>query len=283
MVPYARPTAAILRPAEPLLSADEERELATRALAGDEGAAHRLVRSHVGFVVRIAKRYRNFGVPLSDLVQEGTIGLIHAIKKFDPARNNRLSTYAAWWIRAHIQAHVVRSWSIVRLGTSTAHRALFFRLRRTMAELKDGAGQINEDVLRPLALRFKVPLKEVAGIARRVAGLDRSLAEPVRGGEGSSAQPMTLLDRIADPAPGPEEAASAKSEQRYRESLVKRAMKALSQRERAIIAGRYLAELAKTRDALGRELGISAERVRQLEQAALEKLRRIIAPLQAAI
>ncbi|MCW5771858.1 MAG: sigma-70 family RNA polymerase sigma factor, partial [Rhodospirillaceae bacterium] len=143
----------------PILSADEERALAERARAGDEGAAGRLVQSHLGFVVAIARRYRRFGLPLADLVQEGTIGLIHAVRRFDPARNIRLSTYAAWWIRAHIQAYVVRTWSLVRLGTGTAQRALFFRLRRMMAELKDGAGQLGEDVLRPLALRFKVPMR----------------------------------------------------------------------------------------------------------------------------
>jgi RNA polymerase sigma-32 factor len=260
--------------AEPRLSVAEERALAVRARAGDEAAARRLVSSHMGFVVHIARRYRRFGIPLNDLVQEGMIGLIHAVRRFDPGRNIRLCTYAAWWIRAHIQAHVVRSWSLVRLSTGTAHRALFFRLRRMMADLKGGAGQLSEDVMRPLAERFKVPMREVLALARRAAGFDRSLDA----GPGEKAPAAEL----ADPAPNPEEQATAASQQRWRQGLIARAMKALSQRERAIIAGRYLAELAKTRDALARELGISAERVRQLEQKALEKLRTLLAPLQRA-
>ena len=253
----------------------EERTLAERARAGDEAAAGRLIDSHIGFVIHIARRYRRFGLPLNDLVQEGTIGLIHAVRRYDPGRNIRLCTYAAWWIRAHIQAYVVRSWSLVRLSTGTAQRALFFRLRRMMADLKGGAGQLSEDVLRPLAERFKVPMREVLALARRAAGFDRSLDQPVAANGAKAAE-------LADPAPNPEEQVVAASQQRWRQGLIARAMKALSQRERAIIAGRYLAELAKTRDALARELGISAERVRQLEQKALTKLRTLLAPLQRA-
>jgi len=266
----------------PPLSVAEERALAERARAGDEDAAGRLVNSHIGFVVHIARRYRRFGLPLNDLVQEGTIGLIHAVRRFDPERNIRLCTYAAWSIRAHIQAYVVRSWSLVRLGTGTAQRALFFRLRRMMADLKGGAGQLSEDVLRPLAGRFKVPMREVLALARRAAGFDRSLdaAPGAKGADGNGADGKLPMAELADPAPNPEEQAVAASQQRWRQRLIARAMTALSQRERAIIMGRYLAELAKTRDALARELGISAERVRQLEQKALEKLRRLLAPLQ---
>jgi RNA polymerase sigma-32 factor len=279
LIPTARPQGtqggAALTAGQPRLSIAEERDLAERARAGDEDAAGRLVNSHLGFVVHIAQRYRRFGLPLNDLVQEGTIGLIHAVRRFDPARNIRLCTYAAWWIRAHIQAYVVRSWSIVRLSTGTAQRALFFRLRRMVADLKGGAEQLNEDVLRPLAGRFKVPMREVLALARRAAGFDRSL-DAARPGEAKA------TTEIADPAPNPEEQAAAASQQRWRTGLIARAMKALSQRERAIIAGRYLAELAKTRDVLARELGISAERVRQLEQKALAKLRTLLAPLQRA-
>jgi RNA polymerase sigma-32 factor len=264
---------------EPPLGMAEERALAERARAGDEDAAGRLVKSHMGFVVHIARRYRRFGLPLNDLVQEGTIGLIHAVRRFDPGRNVRLTTYAAWWIRAHIQAYVVRSWSLVRLSTGTAQRALFFRLRRMMADLKGGAEQLSEDVLRPLAERFKVPMREVLALARRAAGFDRSLDQTR---VGASESVKTPAAELADPAPNPEEQVAAASQQRWRQGRIARAMKALSQRERAIIAGRYLAELGKTRDALARELGISAERVRQLEQKALEKLRTLLAPLQRA-
>ncbi len=266
--------------AEPPLTVSEERALAERARAGDEDAASRLVKSHLGFVVHIARRYRRFGLPLNDLVQEGTIGLIQAVRRFDPGRNVRLCTYAAWWIRASIQAYVVRSWSLVRLSTGTAQRALFFRLRRMMSDLKGGAEQLSEDVLRPLAERFRVPMREVLALARRAAGFDRSLDQAAPRAAAESAK--TPVAELADPAPNPEEQVAAVSQQRWRQGLIARAMKALSQRERAIIAGRYLAELAKTRDALARELGISAERVRQLEQKALEKLRTLLAPLQRA-
>jgi len=287
-IPDGRNAAALPSPdharlgVEPPLSAEEERALAARAQAGDDDAAGRLVRSHLGFVVHIARRYRRFGLPLNDLVQEGTIGLIHAVRRYDPARNVRLCTYAAWWIRAHIQAYVVRSWSLVKLSTGTAQRALFFRLRRMMADLRDGAGHLGEDVLRPLAARFKVPMKEALAIARRAAGFDRSLDEPHRGAYGEADARSTRAAELADPAPNPEEQAAAARERRWRRGRIARALTALSQRERAIIKGRYLAELAKTRDALARELGISAERVRQLEQKALEKLRRLLAPLQRA-
>ncbi len=270
-----------MRGVEPPLAADEERALALRARAGDTDAAGRLVSAHIGFVVHIARRYRHFGLPLGDLVQEGTIGLIHAVRRFDPSRQVRLSTYAAWWIRAHIQAYVVRSWSLVRLSTGTAHRALFFRLRRMMAELKGGAGHLNDDVLRPLARRFKLPMSEVLALARRAAGFDRSLDEPLRAGADGPRAGQTAIDQLADPQPNPEDHAIAAGEQRFRAGLIARSLKALSKRERAIIAGRYLAELAKTRDALARELGISAERVRQLEHRAMDKLRRLLKPLKA--
>jgi RNA polymerase sigma-32 factor len=265
------------------LSVAEERALAERARAGDAAAEGRLVHSHLGFVVHIARRYRRFGLPLNDLVQEGTIGLIHAVRRFDPGRNMRLCTYAGWWIRFHIQSYVVRSWSLVRLGTGSAQRALFFRLRRMMAELKGGAGHLSEDVLRPLAARFRVPVREVLALARRVSGFDRSLDAPAGADAVSGAigavRPAAVAE-LADPAPNPEEQAVAASQQRWRQGRIARALTALSQRERAIIRGRYLAELGKTRDALARELGISAERVRQLEQKALDKLRRLLAPLQ---
>jgi RNA polymerase sigma-32 factor len=172
----------------------------------------------------------------------------------------------------------VRSWSLVRLGTSTAHRALFFRLRRKMSDLRGGAEQIGDDVIRSLATKFRVPIKEVAALARRATGFDRSRHES-SGPDGT----RMLEEGLADPRPNPEDEAALQSGRRYASGLLARAMRALSQRERLIIQERYIAELAKTRDALGRELGISAERVRQLERNALEKLRRLLAPLRTAL
>jgi RNA polymerase sigma-32 factor len=264
------------------LSPEHEGDLARRAQGGDGDAAQHLVRSHLGFVIHIARRYRHYGVPMSDLVQEGMVGLVQAIKRFDPARHVRLGTYAAWWIRARMQDYVVRSWSVVRLGSGTAHRMLFFKLRRMMAELKDGAGAINAELLKPLAAKFRLPLRDVAEAARRATGFDRSLSEPRDALDGARAAAGTRLDALADPAPNAEEQAIAAGETRRRRGLIARALTALPRRERAIIRGRYLGDLAKTREVIARELGLSAERVRQLEQKALAKLKRLLAPLQAA-
>ncbi len=257
------------------LSRERERDLTMRGRDGDAQALAELVASHLQFVHRIARKYRRYGVPMSDLIQEGVIGLLQAVRKFDPSKGHRLSTYARWWVRAAIQDHVVRSWSLVRVGTTAAQKAMFFRIRRMMYELKDGADALTEDVLAPVAKRFGVPLKEAVAVARRAAGLDQSLNQRIQADE-----PDEWLDKVADPAPTPEEEASEESEDRYRKGLIARALEALPQRERTIILKRYLAEIKNTREALGRELGISKERVRQLELKALGKLKNLLAPLK---
>ena len=257
----------------PAVSVEEERDLARRSQAGDREASDRLLQAHLAFVVGIARKYRRYGVPMNDLVQEGSIGLLHAIRKFDPAAGARLSTYAGWWVRAAIQDHVVRSWSLVRIGTTAAQRAMFFHLRRRMAELRGGADAMTEDVLRPVARKFGVPLKEAMALARRAAERDRSLNQPVRS-DGAA----EWGERLADGRESPEEAAAGASAERFRRGLVARALKSLSRRERTIVAGRFMAESRRTRGAIAAELGISRERVRQLEIAALAKLRRLIGP-----
>ncbi len=262
---YRQPAAAV--------SVEEERDLARRSQAGDREASDRLLQAHLAFVVGIARKYRRYGVPMNDLVQEGSIGLLHAIRKFDPAAGARLSTYAGWWVRAAIQDHVVRSWSLVRIGTTAAQRAMFFHLRRRMAELRGGADAMTEDVLRPVARKFGVPLKEAMALARRAAERDRSLNQPVRS-DGAA----EWGERLADGRESPEEAAAGASAERFRRGLVARALKSLSRRERTIVAGRFMAESRRTRGAIAAELGISRERVRQLEIAALAKLRRLIGP-----
>lgn len=259
----------------PRLSAEEERELATRSQQGDAQAEQKLLRSHLGFVIGIAKKYRRFGVPMSDLVQEGMLGLLHAIRKFDPARELRLSTYARWWVKSSIQDYVARSWSLVRVGTSSAQKALFFKLRRKVAELKDSADGLNEEVIAPIARRLGVPLRDAMALAARVARFDQSLNE-----RASDEGRDELIDRLADDMPSPEDSAAEASDAARRRGLIARAMKALSDRERRIIAARHLAEFRKTRDALGAELGITAERVRQLEGKALRKLAHLLGPLR---
>ncbi|MGE0734154.1 MAG: RNA polymerase factor sigma-32 [Alphaproteobacteria bacterium] len=265
--------------AAPILTQAEELQLAKRSLAGDPQASQRLVQSHLRFVISIARKYRRYGVPMQDLVQEGIVGLMHAVRKFDPQRDNRLSTYAMWWIRAAIQDHVLRSWSVVRTSTATAPKALFFRVRRMMAELRGGADALTEDVLAPLAKKFGMEMREVMALARRAAGGDRSLHEPAFRAGDNGAVPL-LLDRLADDAPSPEDHAIAASDRHYRKGLIARALEKLPLRERTIIKRRYLGERAPTRDTIAVELGISTERVRQLELRALGKLRQLLLPLQ---
>ena len=259
----------------PLLGREEEAELATRSAAGDGAALERLLASHRQFVVKIARKYRNYGLPMQDLVQEGLIGFIHAVRKFDRSREARLATYAMWWVRASIQEHVVRSWSLVRVGTTAAQKALFFRLRRMMADLREGADARSEEVQRALSKRFGMPLKEVLALVRRSAGRDQSLNRRI-----VAQEPEEWLDRLADPRPSPEDIAAAASRRRFWGSLIERNLGALPPREATIIRCRYLMERVPSREAIGRELGISKERVRQLEKTAMEKLRALMAPLR---
>ncbi|MHA1538467.1 MAG: sigma-70 family RNA polymerase sigma factor [Alphaproteobacteria bacterium] len=259
----------------PLLSREEEAELAMLSAAGDGAALERLLASHRQFVVKIARKYRNYGLPMQDLVQEGLIGFIHAVKKFDRNREARLSTYAMWWVRASIQEHVVRSWSLVRIGTTAAQKALFFRLRRMMADLREGADTKSEDVQRALSKRFGMPLKDVLALVRRSAGHDHSLNRRMEADE-----PGEWLDRLADPGPNPEELEAAASRKRFWGALIERALAALPPREATIIRCRFLKERVPTREAIGRELGISKERVRQLEATAMGKLRALMTPLR---
>jgi RNA polymerase sigma-32 factor len=253
---------------ETFLTPDQERELARRAAAGDAAAAERLIVCHLAVVIAIARRYGRLGLPVNDLIQEGTLGLIHAVRKFDPDRNARLATYAMWWIRAAIQDYVVRSWSLVRIGKTAAHKALFFSLKRTAAATRPGE-HLAEEVLSRLARRFKLPAAEVAGLAHRVSGTDQSLDLPV-------------ADRLVADQPSPEDIVAASGMTRLWGPLIDKALAMLPAREAAIIRDRHLAEAAKTFEAIGRELGLSKDRVRQLEKQALARLRDLLQPLAAA-
>ena len=257
----------------PLLSREEEVTLAKASAAGDGAALERLVASHRQFVIKIARKYRNYGLPMQDLVQEGLIGFIHAVRKFDQNREARLATYAMWWVRASIQEHVVRSWSLVRVGTTATQKSLFFRLRRMMADLKEGADAKSEEVQRALSKRFGMPLKDVIALMRRSAGHDLSLNRPLVAEETEE-----WLDKLADSQPNPEDIEAAASQRRFWGSLIERTLAALPPREATIIRYRFLKERVPTREAIGRELGISKERVRQLENAAMQKLRALMTP-----
>lgn len=253
-----------------LLDRGREAMLTRRAHQGDRAAVDELISSHLRYVVRIARRYRASGSSLDDLVQEGMIGLLRAIERFNPDRGARLATYAMWWIRASIQEHVMRSWSLVRVGTSAAQRTVFFNLRSIAADLRVSVDQISEELLAAMSQRFDVPLREIRRLANRMAQHDRSLNTRVA---ADGEQGDEWIDRIADTGPTPEEAMAARSEKHFLGELLGKALAALPDRERHIIQCRYLSEAAATRDAIARELGVSKERVRQLEIRALERLR----------
>jgi RNA polymerase sigma-32 factor len=250
----------------PFLSLEEEHALARRSNRGDSRAMYWLVLSHLRFVVRIARGYRNSGLPMADLVQEGTIGLIQAVRRFNPDQGTRFATYAMWWIRAAIQEHVVRSWSLVRVGTTAAQKALFLAIRRR------GTGEMPDAIARRLAERFGVGLSDVRDLARRAFAPDRSLHEPA--GDGRR---QFRLDQIEDGRPSPEEDVERASQTRFWHGLLARSLGALPPREQTIIRRRYLSDAKTTFDALSRELGLSKERVRQLESIALDKLRATLA------
>ena len=262
---------------QPMLEPDEEQQLARRAGAGDGDAAHRLIASHLRFVIKIARTYRNSGLPVSDLVQEGTLGLIHAVRRFNPDRGVRLSTYAMWWIRAAMQEHVVRSWSLVRIGTTNVQKAMFLRLRKMKAELVDGAGELSDEIATRLARNFGTTATEVTALARRVANGDISL-DHFLGGEDPG---RTLADTLPSDAPTPEEHAAEASEHRFLGDIIHRALAMLPPREALIIRMRYFEEARHTFDAIGREIGLSKDRVRQLEAQALERLRDLLQPALA--
>ncbi|WP_207477742.1 sigma-70 family RNA polymerase sigma factor [Arenibaculum pallidiluteum] len=259
---------------QPMLTPDEERELALRTAAGDPAAEQRLITSHLRLVVGLARRYGRFGLPESDLVQEGTVGLIHAARKFDPDRDVRFATYAAWWVRAAIQDHVLRSWSLVRVGRSAGHRMLFFALRRKAAELRTSVDGIGDEILGRMASRVRLSLAEAQGLARRIAGRDQSLDQP----SGDDPEGPSLLDGLPSHLPTPEEAVAITGAARLWGAMLDRALSMLPAREAAIIRKRHLTEIPPTFEAIGRELGISKDRVRQLERRALARLREMLQP-----
>ena len=262
---------------QPFLGREEESRLARRADAGDVDATRRLIASHLRIVIRIARSYRSSGLPMSDLVQEGTLGLIRAVRRFNPDRGVRLSTYAIWWIRAAIQDYVVHSWSLVRIGTTNTQKALFLRLRRVTAELIDGAEGLSDEIAAKLARGFDTTAVEVRALARRVAGGDWSLDQPVGGSHGE----QTWMERLTSDAPTPEDTVVEASQRRFLTDIIDKALAMLPPREELIIRRRYFEEARQTFEAIGRDIGLSKDRVRQLEARALAKLRELLQPALA--
>jgi RNA polymerase sigma-32 factor len=253
----------------PLLSRDREFELARRwREEQDEAALHELVRAYTRLVVAIAARFRNYGLPLGDLVQEGNVGLMQAAIRFEPAREVRFSTYAGWWVRSAIQDYVLRNWSIVRTGTTAAQKSLFFNLRRLRARIADGGGPMTAETRHRIARELGVSIVDVEQMEVRLAATDQSLNAPV--GEDGQEQGQ---DFLADLRASPEEVVIGARDGAARARWLSCALAALSPRERWIIRQRRLSEDGRTLKQIGRELGVSKERVRQLEQRALNKLK----------
>ena len=255
----------------PMLEADEEYMLA-RAFneRGDVEAAHKLVTSHLRLVAKIAMGYRGYGLPVADLISEGNLGMMHAVKKFDPERGFRLATYAMWWIKASIQEYVLRSWSLVKIGTTASQKKLFFNLRR----IKGRIGAIDRGDLSPqdvsdIAEELNVPEADVVSMNQRMAGGDHSLNTPVSTDGMESGE---WQDWLEDDSPDQEAIFAETEEMRQRQNLMGEAMQGLNPREVRIIEARRLSEPPLTLEELATEFSVSRERIRQIEVRAFEKL-----------
>ncbi len=255
----------------PYLAKDEEQTLAQRwRNEGDEAALHRLTHAHMRLVIAIAARFRHFGLAMSDLIQEGHVGLLEAAARFEPDRDVRFSTYATWWIRASIQDYILRNWSIVRGGTSSTQKALFFNLRRLRAKLGQGPSPLSEPELHQrIAEAIGVSENDVAVMDARLSAPDSSLNAPAIESEGSAER----QDFLVSDAPLQDETVGEAIDSEKRSRRLKAALEVLSERELKIVRERRLREEGATLEALGLALGISKERVRQIESRALEKLR----------
>ncbi len=264
----------------PMLERGEEYMLAKRWREhGDSPAAHRLVTSHLRLVAKIAAGYRGYGLPLGEMISEGNVGMMQAVKRFEPERGFRLATYAMWWIRASIHEHILRSWSMVKLGTTAAQKKLFFNLRRLKARLEAfDDGDLAPDTVSEIARQLSVPEADVVAMNGRLSGPDHSLNAAVDGAEGSTWQDW-LVDESADQ----ETLIAEREELDQRRGLLDRAMERLNERERRIFVERRLEDDPLTLEQLSKEYGISRERVRQIEVRAFEKVQKAVKNAAASI
>ncbi len=256
---------------EPMLEKSHEHELARKWLEEkDEKALHELVRSHTRLVVSIASKFRNYGLPMGDLIQEGSIGMMQAANRFDISRDLRFSTYASWWIRSSIQDYVLRNWSIVRTGTTAAQKSLFFKFRALRAKIENKKERegLNDDDRNDIADTLNVRLKDVTDMESRLSGSDPSLN--VKIGEDENGEWQDLL---TDESASPEDIVQDMKDGKTRSAWLNKALGQLSEREEKIIRDRHLGYETVTLETLGNDLGISKERVRQLEQRAMIKLK----------
>jgi len=255
----------------PVLSREEEYELAMKYKNdGDLDAARKLVSSNLKFVVKVANDYKNYGLNTMDLIQEGNIGLMHAVKGFDPTKGYRIISYAVWWIRAYIQNYIIKSWSLVKVGTTQAQRKLFYKLRSTKNQMELGDGNLSSEDYKELADKLNVSNEAVIEMDKRMGGKDFSLDAEIKGDTD-----LSHMDFLSDDEENQEELITKAEEQERVKSGMIDALKTLKDRERYIIENRILADNPLTLEELGTKFNISRERVRQIENAALKKMKSV--------
>ena len=255
----------------PMLDAEEEYMLAKNWREnGNLQSAHKLVTSHLRLVAKIAMGYRGYGLPVNELISEGNIGLMQAVKKFDPEKGFRLATYAMWWIKASIQEYVLKSWSLVKMGTTTAQKKLFFNLKKLKNQIAPGQeGDLKDEHIDEISKRLDVDSEEVVNMNRRMMGQEKSLNDPIKAGETDEWQDWLIDDSLDQ-----ELIVSQKQEYDDKKELLNDAMKILNEREKEIINARRLSENPKTLEELSKKYKISRERIRQIETKAFEKLQK---------
>jgi len=257
----------------PMLTADEEYMLA-RSFSehGDVQAAHKMVTSHLRLVAKIAMGYRGYGLPLNEMISEGNVGLMQAVKRFDPERGFRLATYAMWWIRASIQEYILRSWSLVKIGTTAAQKKLFFNLRKLKGRLQAiEEGDLAPETVKKISEELSVPEHDVVSMNRRLSGSDHSLNAPLRAENDGE-----WMDWLVDDTENQEVVIAENEELTKRRALLQDALMTLNERERYILTERRLKDEPTTLEDLSQVFGISRERVRQIEVRAFEKLQKAI-------
>jgi RNA polymerase sigma-32 factor len=261
----------------PMLEPQEEYMLAKRYQEhGDREAAHKLVTSHLRLVAKLAMGYRGYGLPIGEVISEGNVGLMQAVKRFEPDKGFRLATYAMWWIKAAIQEYILRSWSLVKMGTTANQKRLFFNLRKAKSSIQAlDEGDLRPDQVKAIANKLNVSEEEVVSMNRRLSG-DASLNAPIRASEGDSGE---WQDWLADESASPETVLAEQDELDQRRAMLKDALDVLDGRERRIFEARRLSEEPLTLEQLSEEFDVSRERVRQLEVRAFDKVRKAMQKL----
>ena len=256
----------------PMLSAEEEYTLATRlTIHGDTDAAHQLVTSHLRLVAKLAMGYKGYGLPITDIISEGNVGLMQAVQKFDPEKGFRLTTYAMWWIKAAMQEYILRSWSLVKIGTTAVQKKLFFNLRSAKNRIQAyEEGDLKQENLEKISNQLNVPEKEVINMNRRLSGGDPSLNATIK---ADGDQTGEWQDWLESDEPNQEESYSEKEEENLRKEMINESLQVLNDRELDIIQTRKLSDTPTTLEELSEKYNISRERIRQIEVRALEKVK----------